>query len=46
MTSMNPRHGLRALDAMNSLELWMTLVTLSYELRALNAMNNSVLWMI
>ena len=33
------------LDAMNNLELWMTLATLDLKLKALNAMNNSRLWL-
>ena len=33
-------HELKALDAMNSSELWMTCSTLGHDLRALDAMNN------
>ena len=33
-------HELKALDAMNNLDLWMTCSTLGHELRALDAMNN------
>ena len=39
-------HDLRALDAMDSLGLWMTRITPGCELKALNAMNKSGLWMI
>ena len=33
-----------ALDAMNSVGLYLTLATLGHELKALDAMNNSELW--
>ena len=39
-------HELKALDAMNSSELWMTCSTLGHDLRALDAMNNSELLII
>ena len=39
-------HELRAPDAINNLDLWMTGMTLSHELKALDAMNNLRLWMI
>ena len=34
-------HELKTLDAMNSLELWMTCFTMGCDLRALDAMNSS-----
>ena len=37
--------GTQGLDAINSLGLWMTFATLSYELNALDVMNNSRLWL-
>ena len=39
-------HELRALNAINSLGLWITLATLGCELWALDAMNSSGLWLI
>ena len=39
-------HELKALDAMNIFELWMTYSTLGQDLRALDAMNNSELLII
>ena len=44
---MNDSRGLelRALDAMNNLELWLRGTNLGHELRALDAMNSSRLWM-
>ena len=37
---MTQGHVLRALDAMNSSGLWMTLMTLGYEFKALDVMNS------
>ena len=42
---MTPSSELRALDAMNSLGLWLTRTTLGHGLNALDAMNNSRLHM-
>ena len=36
----------RALDAVNCLGLWMTLITLGHELSALDTMDISELWLI
>ena len=36
---------LKALDAMNNLELWLRGITPGHEFRALDAMNSSGLWM-
>ena len=44
MTWRTPGRELRALYAMNSLELWLTRTSLSHELEALYAMNNSRFW--
>ena len=33
-------HGLRALDAMNSLRLWMIYATLGHELKVIDSLNN------
>ena len=41
---MNLNRELKALDAMNSSGLYMTLKTLGHELKALDAMNSSGLW--
>ena len=38
-------HEPRALDAMNSSGLWMTLATLGRDIRALDAMNKSELYL-
>ena len=39
-------HELKALDSMNSLELWMTCSTLGHDLKALDAKNSSKLLII
>ena len=39
-------HELKALDSMNSSELWMTSSTLGHDLKALDAKNNSKLLII
>ena len=46
MTSKTLGHELKALDAMNSLELWKTFSTLGHDLRALDSMNNQELLII
>ena len=42
---MTPGYELRALDAMNNLGLWMTLMTLGHELRALHIMKSVGPWL-
>ena len=39
-------HELKALNAMNSLRLWMTWATPGHKLNDVNAMTNPGLWMI
>ena len=41
MTRTTPGRELKALDAMNNLNLWLTRMTLGYELRVPDDMNDS-----